>query len=345
MKGLNWFERFLFFLNSLFAVALLFSYLLPYIPPGTFALLSVFSLAVPFLILVNVIFLLYWLFRLKRHVLLSLIVLLIGFNHLTSIYEVSSSEITAEGKRTLKVMSYNVRQFNQYGWSGDLEIPEKISHFIEEQNPDVLGMQEYYRGEMTIANTFPHKYIKLKENNAEFGLSIFSKYPIINSGSLDFPTPSNNNAVFADIVKEKDTLRVINVHLQSFSVKPNMQKLEQEHSKKVFLGMGQTFVRQQQQMEIVLNLVEKSPYRVILLGDFNNTAYSYVYREFKSKGLNDTYKEAGNGFGRTFDFKFFPLRIDFILADESLQVISFNTHDVPYSDHFPVSSVISLGQL
>lgn len=342
MKGLNWFEKFLFFLNSLFAVALLLSYLLPYIPPGTFALLSVFSLGVPFLILVNVIFFLYWLFRLKIHLLLSLIVLLIGFNHLTSIYEISTSGVITEERETLKVMSYNVRQFNQYGWTGELEIPQKISHFIEKQDPDILGMQEYYKGELNIANNFSHQYIKLKEDNAEFGLSIFSKYPIINTGSLDFPTASNNNAIFADVVKGSDTLRVINVHLQSFNVKPNIEKLEQEHSKKVFLGMGQTFVRQQQQMEIVLNLVKKSPYKVLLLGDFNNTAYSYVYREFKSQGLYDTFKQAGNGFGRTFDFKFFPLRIDFILADESLEVISFTTHDVPYSDHFPVSTVISL---
>lgn len=342
MKGLNWFEKFLFFLNSLFAAALLFSYLLPYIPPGTFALLSVFSLGVPFLILVNLTFFLYWLFRLKKHLLLSLIVLLIGFNHLTSIYEVSSSGVITEGKDPFKVMSYNVRQFNQYGWTGELEIPEKISRFVEEQKPDVIGMQEYYKGELSIANSFPHRYIKLKEDNAEFGLSIFSRYPIINSGSLDFPTPSNNNAIFADIVKGKDTLRVINVHLQSFSVKPNIEKLEQAHSKKVFLGMGQTFVRQQQQMEIVLDLMKKSPYRVLLLGDFNNTAYSYVYREFKSEGLYDTFKEAGNGFGRTFDFKFFPLRIDFILADEKLKVLSFTTHEVPYSDHFPISTVISL---
>lgn len=345
MKGLNWFEKFLFFLNSLFAVALLFSYLLPYIPPSSFALLSVFSLGVPFLILVNVIFLLYWLFRLKKHLLLSLVILLIGFNHLTSIYEVSSAEISPEGKKSLKVMSYNVRQFNQYGWTGDSEIPAKISRFIEGQNPDVIGMQEYYKGEVTIANTFPYKYIKLKKNNAEFGLSIFSKYPIIDSGSLDFPTSSNNNAIFADIVKGSDTLRIINVHLQSFSVKPNMEKLEQEHSKKVLFGMGQTFVQQQQQMEIVLDLIKSSPYRILLLGDFNNTAYSYVYREFRSQGLDDTYKEAGNGFGRTFDFKFFPLRIDFILTDESLGVISFTTYDVPYSDHFPISTVISLGQL
>ncbi|HER40848.1 MAG TPA: endonuclease, partial [Salinimicrobium catena] len=273
MKGLNWFDKFLFFLNSLFAVALLFSYLLPYIPPDSFALLSVFSLGVPFLILVNIIFMLYWLFRLRRQLLLSLIVLLIGFNHLTSIYEISSEEEEPQ-KDILRVMSYNVRQFNEYGWSEKVDIPEKISEFIEQEDPDVVSMQEYFRGELNIAERFPYKYIKLKEENAEFGLSILSKFPIINSGSLDFPTGSNNNAIYADVVKGNDTIRVINVHLQSFSVKPNMEKLEQEHSKRVFLGMGQTFVRQQMQMQMVLDLIRKTPHKILLMGDFNNTAYS-----------------------------------------------------------------------
>ena len=344
MKGLNWFEKFLFFINSLFAVVLLFSYLLPFIPPAKFALLSVFTLAVPFLILVNIIFLLYWLFRLKKQVLLSFVVLLLGINHLTSIYEISAEEEEPQ-KEVLKVLSYNVKQFNQFKWSEEVDIPKKISEFVEKEDPGVVAMQEYFRGELKIAERFPHKYIKLKEENAEFGLSILSKYPIINQGSLDFPTGSNNNAIFADVVAGNDTIRVINVHLQSFSVKPDLDKLdklEQEHSKKVFLGMGQTFVRQQMQMQMVLDLIRETPYKIILLGDFNNTAYSYIYRELTSEGLYDAYKEAGNGFGRTFDFKFFPLRIDFIMANEGFEVLSFTTYEVPYSDHFPISATFSL---
>ena len=92
MKGLSWFDRFLFLLNILFAIALLFAYLLPYIPPSSFALLSVFSLGVPFLIVVNLICMVFWLFRLRKQALLSLVVLLIGFNHVTSVYEISSEE-------------------------------------------------------------------------------------------------------------------------------------------------------------------------------------------------------------------------------------------------------------
>ncbi|MBT8296096.1 MAG: endonuclease, partial [Gramella sp.] len=77
MKNLNLFDKFVFILNSLAATALLFSYLLPLIPPKSFPLLSVLSLGVPVLIILNTFFLVYWILRLKGQVLLSLIVLLL----------------------------------------------------------------------------------------------------------------------------------------------------------------------------------------------------------------------------------------------------------------------------
>lgn len=344
MKNLGWFDKFLFVLNSLFAAALLFSYLLPFIPPKSFALLSVLSLGVPLLIIANFVFLLYWIFRFKKQFLLPLIVLLLGFNHVTSIYEFSASEEQEISEEDLVLMSYNVRQFNQFGFDKQKNIPEKISAFIKEQDPDIISMQEYYTGELTIAESFPYKYIKLKDKSAEFGLAILSKYPIINSGSLDFNSASNNNGMYADIVVSGDTLRIINVHFQSFGLKPNINSLEKEQSKKVFLGMGKTFVRQQEQMELVFESIKSSPHKAIVMGDFNNTAYSYIYRELTSDGLDDAYKKVGNGFGRTFDFDYFPLRIDYILVDEELDVMSFETFEIHYSDHFPIRATIGLKQ-
>lgn len=346
MKNLRWFDKILFLLNSVVAVMLLFAYLLPFIPPSTFALLSVLSLTVPMLIIINIVFLIYWVIRLKKQMLLPLIVLLFGMNHLTSIYEFSASEDEEELNGGISVLSYNVRQFNQFNWSEDKDIPEKLAAFIQEQDPHILAMQEYYMGELDIALKFPHKYIKQKEKSAEFGLAIFSKYPIVNSGSLDFPTPSNNNAIFADIAVGTDTIRVVNVHLQSYTLKPNISKLEieKEESKRVFRGMGHTFVRQEEQLGKVLDVVREVSYKSIMMGDFNNTAYSYIYRKLRSEGFNDAYKEEGNGFGRTFDFDYFPLRIDYIFPEEGLEVMAFEAFEVPYSDHFPIKAILKMNR-
>ncbi|MDT0688350.1 endonuclease/exonuclease/phosphatase family protein [Salegentibacter sp. F188] len=346
MKNLNWFDKFVFLLNSLFAAALLFSYLLPYIPPQKFALLSVLSLGVPLLIMINAAFLVYWLIKLKKQIWLPLLTLLLGFNHVTSIYEFGASEEDNPQAEGMEIISYNVKHFSQYLSSAEERetVPKDITSFITNEDPDIVAFQEYYNGEIEVAKRFPYKYIKLKTESAEFGLAILSKYPIINTVSLDFSSSSNNNGVYADIVVENDTLRVFNIHLQSFSVKPDIGNIEKESSKRVFLGMGQTFAIQQEQIELVLEVIKNTPYKVIVVGDFNNTAYSYIYRRLRSEGfgLNDAYKEAGSGFGKTFDFDYFPLRIDYILPDESIEVLSFKTYNVSYSDHFPVKATLSL---
>src|SRR5690606_31176904 len=241
------------------------------------------------------IFFFYWLIKFKREMLLSLIILLLGFNHITSIYEFNSAINGLNNEANISLLSYNAKQFNQFGWDKEENIPEKINSYLKEQDPDIIAIQEYFKGEIEGANSFPHKYINLKTESAEFGLAILSKFPIINSGTLDFETASNNNAIYADIVIKGDTVRFFNVHLQSYSLKPDIRNIEKEQSKKVFLGMGQTFVRQQEQMELVRNVMRESTYKTIIMGDFNNTAYSYIYREILSEGLNDAYKVAGNG--------------------------------------------------
>lgn len=342
MKSLPWFDKILFFINSVFATALLFSYLLPYIPPSSFALLSVLSLAVPLFVFINMLFLVYWLLRLKKHVLLPFLVLLIGYNHVTSLYGFSTEEPRPDENDIVKVLSYNVKQFNQFKWTDQVDIGQKISDYISTEDPHVLTFQEYFRGELDIAEQFEHKFVQLKDNRDEFGVAIFSKYPIIDSGSLDFPTRSNNNGIYADVVFPNDTIRVINVHFQSFSLKPELEKLETEYSKRVYRGMGETFVRQEEQMQLVVEVMKNSPYRVLLMGDFNNTAFSYIYRELRSYNLQDAYKEEGSGFGRTYDFDYFPLRIDYILPDENIEILSFETKELPYSDHFPITAELKL---
>ena len=86
MKKLSWIDKLLFVINSLFATILLLSYLLPFIPPSRFSSISIMSLLVPVLILINLLFAVYWIVKLKRQFILSILVLLIGFQHVNSFY-------------------------------------------------------------------------------------------------------------------------------------------------------------------------------------------------------------------------------------------------------------------
>ena len=61
-----------------------------------------------------------------------------------------------------------------------------------------------------------------------------------------------------------------------------------------------------------------------------------------SQEVKDTFEEAGNGFGRTFDFRYFPIRIDFILVDQAFEVNNFKVLEEKLSDHYPIIAKINL---
>ena len=58
--------------------------------------------------------------------------------------------------------------------------------------------------------------------------------------------------------------------------------------------------------------------------------------------MQDSFEEKGSGYGRTYNYHGLPVRIDFILADEGIEVKSHKNFNVKYSDHFPVMASFSL---
>src|SRR5210317_682914 len=92
MKQLKLIDKVIFVVNSLVATMLLLSYILPYIEPKKFPILSVLSLAVPFLIILNIVFMIYWLLQVKKKMFLSFSILFVGFIFLSPLYKFSSSK-------------------------------------------------------------------------------------------------------------------------------------------------------------------------------------------------------------------------------------------------------------
>ncbi|PNQ72238.1 endonuclease [Hanstruepera neustonica] len=338
MKNLKLIDKIIYLVNGLLAFVLLLSYVLPFVPPKSFALLSVLSLGVPFLIVINMLFLLYWLIKLKKQMLISLLVLVIGYLSFGSLYKFSSSNNDVHDSQ-LDVMNFNVRLFNLYNWISEKGIETNIVDFLKDKSPDVLSIQEYHPHENIDLSFFKYKYEKLSGRKTKYGQAIFSQYPIVNSGSVEFPETSNN-AIFVDIVKASDTIRIYNIHLQSLKIDTKVE-LNQEDSERLLKRVEKTFEMQQEQTELFLTHKAQCPYKMVICGDFNNTAFSYVYKEIKGE-LEDAFKEAGNGFGRTYEFKFFPVRIDYIFYNSELELTSFKTFDNKLSDHYPIMARFKL---
>lgn len=339
MKKLSFINKIIYFINVVVAILLLLSFILPFLPPKTFSLLAVVNLGVSFLIILNVLFFLYWVFQLKRKFMLSLVVLLIGYFSFGSLYKFSASK-KIENPQNIKVMNYNVRLFNLYEWIPKKGIETEIIDFIKSESPDVLSIQEYHPHKNIDLSFFKYKFEKLSGKKTKYGQAIFSNFPIVNSGSIEFPDTANN-AIFADVVKGEDTIRFYNIHLESMRIDTKVENLKKEDSERLFKRIGTTFKMQQFQTELFLMHKKQCKYKMVICGDFNNTAFSYVYRQIKGD-LNDTFKEAGNGFGRTYDFKFFPVRIDFIFADEAFNINGFKAYNDHYSDHYPIMTTLSL---
>ena len=330
MKDLALIDKFIFILNSLFATLLLLSYLNYYVSPVTISFFALISLIIPVLIVVNILFVLYWLIRLKKQIFLSVIVLAIGYQYLTKFYSFKEKEIMLTND--VKIMSYNVRMFNLYKWINEKNVDEKIYDFINSKEPDILCIQEFHPS-LKKGLKYPYEYIKISNENNHFGHAIFSKFKIINSGSLNFSN-SGNNAIFADIIRNRDTVRVYNIHLESLKLNPNDDYFTQENSEKFKRRVEKAFKIQANQVSLIKAHQEKIAHKSIICGDFNNTAFSYVYHQLR-KGKNDAFEVAGKGFGQTYDHKL-PVRIDYILTDKRIEVNNFKTYDVKFSDHLPV---------
>ena len=100
--------------------------------------------------------------------------------------------------------------------------------------------------------------------------------------------------------------------------------------------ISNAFKKQQLQAEKLMQHKSTCSYPMLICGDMNNSAFSYVYRSIKGD-LNDCFEEAGKGFGKTYNFKYYPARIDYIFADRSFKVKEFRTYpEFKNSDHFPI---------
>ncbi|MEB8329589.1 endonuclease/exonuclease/phosphatase family protein [Flavobacteriaceae bacterium KMM 6897] len=272
---------------------------------------------------------------------MSFLILLIGYFSLgTFIKFFDSTPESAE--KSLSVLTFNTQSFRGNSRENNPQLSDNIVKFIKEEDADIVCFQEF---DYTKIKSEDFKQYDYKYVNFEFGVhsdkviqAIYSKFPIINKGSLNFPN-SGNNALFADIVVKLDTVRIYNLHLQSLRVRPG--SIRREESQKLLKRLGNSFVKQQEQAEIVLEHSNTTSHKKIICGDFNNSQYSSVYYDIKGD-MKDTFMEMGQGYGRTYNFKFLPLRIDFILVEDEMEVLAHKNYDVKLSDHFPVMASIKL---
>ncbi len=333
-------QRLLKLISLLFSFVLFLSYLSPYIDPQTFLWpIAFLGLFYPIILLVNCLFLIYWLIRFKRQFWSILFIILIGYSHLQTLVNIQQAETAKSAK--FSVMSFNVRLFNVYDWINEKDTDKKIFDYINKSNLSIVCLQEFYSPNALPPIDYKYSHIGLQNKRTQWRMATYSNYPIINKQTVSIQGESKNNVcIYSDIILEQDTIRVYNVHLASnIFQKGDYQFLETptiEGAENIFQRLKNSFQRRSEQVKSIKKHISTSPYPILLCGDFNDTPNSYAYKQL-TENLEDAFVKAGTGLGRTYNGKFPSLRIDFILASPELMVSEFIIEKVNLSDHYPIS--------
>jgi endonuclease/exonuclease/phosphatase family metal-dependent hydrolase len=130
-----------------------------------------------------------------------------------------SPKTTTIPKDAVSIMTYNVKNFDLYNWSHNSETRHKILSLIQRENPDIICFQEFYSqdthrtkkrtvlrdslgyGYSYFNKTFTRHYNSRKHGliDLHWGLAIFSKFPIRDTGTVDFSNALSNNCQWADV--------------------------------------------------------------------------------------------------------------------------------------------------
>ncbi|MFC4263125.1 endonuclease/exonuclease/phosphatase family protein [Ferruginibacter yonginensis] len=268
----------------------------------------------------------------------------------------------------IRVMSWNVEHFDILEHKTHPEVKVKMLDLINKYMPDVACFQEMVGGDEdpsainyvpTIAaklgfSQYFYSYNKKDDfdNKHHFGIIIFSRYPIIKTATIE-NDPFDYNTTFQqiDIVKNTDTIRVLNVHLQSLKFSnTNKQYIENptlqsendiEKSKNIISKLKTGFLKRKRQSDYIRAAMDKSPYPLIVCGDFNDVPNSYAYNTIGKNMLN-AFVEKGSGIGRTFSAISPTLRIDNIFVSPTFQVQQYIRIPKIMSDHYPIITDIKI---
>jgi len=301
-----------------------------YIPPKVFPLLNLLSLAFPFLMIANLLLCVFWIFSWRKR---AFVFLLISTLFLTPVRRwINYSEPKSE-KADFKVLTFN-NKYNDYGL-------EEVKNYIKSFNADVIFLQE--SGYSGLGNS---DFEEMKYSLHNRRISFFSKYQIVEQDTI--PLIDKGKSVYADVIIKGKRIRFINVYLEPFQLHKSMVKptedLEENGTKAKSLvrRFMPVFKKHEEQVQILKSFIEKSPYPVILAGDFNSVPNSYEYYTI-SGVLKDCFLESGKGFGTSFhDYKI-PIRIDYVFSSENLKSTYYQVdRSQKLSDHYPVLVKFSL---
>jgi len=322
--------------------------------PVDFPFFSFVALFFPLLWIINALFLLFFLIKRNRLVFVTLILLLLGNYQVSLIYNVSNKEKPSFSAKGINLITFNT------GNADTIDSFKKRKDMFESelfQTSDIICLQEFTPcndSGIILLESFKHKisvdYYGVYSGDSS-GLSVYTNFKIIKYGWLK-QNREDTYALWCDLIISDDTIKLINIQLQSIRLEDDeLESMTQirkfinlpSRLASIYSKLKRGFVWREEQVRKLEVLISTSNHPVILCGDFNDPPSSYTYRQLFGL-LDDSFLEKGNGFGFTYAGRLPFLRIDYVMVDEGLEVLSYQKINSTYSDHYPVFVKLVIGE-
>ena len=318
-------------INAFFVGTLILSAYSPYLNPKLNPLSSGLGLAFPLFLVINIAFIIFWVFINYRYALVPLIGFLVCFPQIRTYIPFNSTTKTIpEG--SIKILSYNVMNFS------NLEKKDG-------KNPILSYLKKALKA-------YPYYSVR-RQNRSDVQLACFSKYPILSVSPIDYESTYNGSVKYV-LAVNNDTVTLINNHLESNKLTKEDRGMYEDmikdpNAKKVKTGLRQLVKKlaeasaiRASQADSVNKAITESKYpTIIACGDFNDGSISYTHRILTQK-LDDAFTQSGKGLGISYNQNKFYFRIDNILISPNLKAYNCTVdRSIKASDHYPIWCHIS----
>ena len=366
-------------LNIIVAALYLACSFAPFLHPKTWWFTGFLGLFFPYIFLLLLLFLMFWIFVRIKRAFFPLLVMLAGFSAVGNHISFKRGDDFSQEKQlgSIRFMDWNLRHFIPFDES--MFKPDQDKHLqlildqVKKYQPDVICFQEFVsmpaEGKKDpmyhLEHVLGYKYHQFAgedifDTKQYSGIAIFSRLPIARGGVIPFspasPDANAENTVFADVIDGADTLRIYAVHFQSFGFGAREYGVIDDvkakndssviQSKQLIKKMRNTFYWHGVQSDFIVNEMASSPYPTFVMGDLNDVPGSYTYSVVRGD-RKDAFLGKGTGLGATFTssssfmLQLLPtLRIDYIFHPEQYEALQFTQGGKRLSDHsFLVSDI------
>ncbi|MEO6868513.1 MAG: endonuclease/exonuclease/phosphatase family protein [Ginsengibacter sp.] len=358
--------------NMILLILFIFSCFTPYVNTGIYWWIALLGLTFPVLLFAVFCLLIYYLIKRSKWAFLNIIILILGIQQIraTVAFNAKNNYLQNNTADDIKILQWNVKSWDQLRLeqSGDFHgesFQPKMMSFLKESNADIMCFEEFFEGTDTSkfksniaqikAIGYPYFYFRhgdLLDGIYFSGDAIFSKFTILDTASINGDSIHNNAIlIYADVQLPGKKIRVFATHLQSvgftddqYTAIQDLKKGEEsgiKQSRTIIGKLKRAYGYRYKQSLIVKQHLNESPWPTLLCGDFNDVPNSNTYFTI-SKNMQDAFLKKGTFIGRTFRYIFPTLRIDYVLTDKNFEIKNFKVLRIPYSDHYPVESIIRL---